>query len=124
MHNAKPLGKGDTGSWPEGRRTKTSQATALLWLWTQSNPVPSAAAGCWEFHHEIPCGQCSGPEEHSHKPTSKITVKHTFMPKPSFKWKCTHGILLSGLYGNNSFVLKLVKGVDLALVRSKDNCFS
>lgn len=51
----------DTGSGPEGRQTRTSQAVVRPWLWTQSSPEPLAAVGCSEPPHGTPCGLHFGP---------------------------------------------------------------
>lgn len=44
MEHDRPSGRGDTGSVPEDRRTRTTAGGSPLWQLTQSTPEPEAAA--------------------------------------------------------------------------------
>lgn len=44
MQHNRPSGRGDTGSVPEDRRTRTTAGGSPLWQWTQSILEPEAAA--------------------------------------------------------------------------------
>lgn len=44
VEHDRPSGRGDTGSVPEDRRTRTTAGGSRLWRSTQSIPEPEAAA--------------------------------------------------------------------------------
>lgn len=61
LNDCAPLGRLGTGSGPEDRLTRTSQVMVLSWLWRQSSPEPSAAAGCSEPPRGTPYDLHSAP---------------------------------------------------------------
>lgn len=61
LNDCAPLGRLGTGSGPEDRLTRTSRAMVPSWLWRQSSPEPSAAAGCSEPPRGTPYDPHSGP---------------------------------------------------------------
>lgn len=81
LKDCAPLGRLGTGSGPEDRLTRTSRAMVPSWLWRQSSPEPSAAAGCSEPPRGTPYDRHSGPVS-KHRTLEQTVQTHVLLVSP------------------------------------------